>query len=117
MSSKVTISGKLPGGEEWNGLDHYAADIADAMRQGHPMMLGCWIVFDTPSGTLDVDAGTLTPRLRIRQVEVVTTDGSLPDGEFRRTVEEAFYERTGKTPLPLDEADGGRLEEGESGGE
>lgn len=110
MSAKVRLGSKLPGGEEWNGLDHYAPDIVDAMREGHGMMLGCWVVFDTPKGTVDVDAGTLTPTLRVRQVEVITTDGSLPAGEFQRTVEAAFHERTGKMPLPLDEADGGEVD-------
>lgn len=107
MSAKVSVSGKLPGGEEWNGLDHYAEDIAG----DHTLMLGCWVVFDVPTATINYDAGTTVPKLRIRQVEVITTDGSLPDGEFRRTVEEAFFERTGKTPLPLDEAGGSAVDD------
>ena len=117
MSAKVKVMGKLPGGEEWNGLDHYAKDIQEAMRAGSAMMLGCWVVFDTPEGVLNMDDGSLTPKLRIRQAEVITTDGSLPEGDFRRTVEEAFFERTGKQPLPLDEAEGGAVIEGDFGGE
>jgi hypothetical protein len=109
VSAKVSVSGKLPGGEEWNGLDHYAEEIAN----DHTLMLGCWVVFDVPEAKVDYDAGTTVPRLRMRQVEVITTDGSLPDGEFRRTVEEAFYERTGKNPLPLEEVNGGALEDGD----
>lgn len=116
MSAKVRLGSKLPGGEEWNGLDHYAPDIVDAMRKGNTMMLGCWVVLDAPKGTVDVDAGTLTPSMRVRQIEVITTDGSVPDGEMRRTVEKAFYERTGKMPLPLEEAEGGAVED-EDGGE
>lgn len=112
MSAKVSVSGKLPGGEEWNGLDHYAEDIAN----DHTLMLGCWVVFDVPEAKVDYDAGTTVPRLRMRQVEVITTDGSLPEGEFRRTVEEAFFERTGKNPLPLDEAQGAAIEDGGDGG-
>lgn len=111
MSAKVSVSGKLPGGEEWNGLDHYSEEIAN----DHTLMLGCWVVFDVPTATINYDAGTTVPKLRIRQVEVITTDGSLPDGEFRRTVEEAFFERTGKTPLPLEEAAGGQLEDEDGG--
>jgi hypothetical protein len=110
VSAKVSVSGKLPGGEEWNGLDHYSEDIAN----DHTLMLGCWVVFDVPTATINYDAGTTVPRLRIRQVEVVTTDGSLPEGEFRRTVEEAFFERTGKTPLPLDEAGGSAVDDEEA---
>ncbi len=111
MSAKVSVSGKLPGGEEWNGLDAYAEEIAN----DHTLMLGCWVVFDVPEAKVNYDAGTTVPRLRIRQVEVITTDGSLPDGEFRRTVEAAFFERTGKTPLPLEEAGGSAVNDEEDG--
>lgn len=108
MSELIKLITKLPGGEEWNGLDHYAEDIA----ADPTLMLGCWVVFDQPEAVVSYDKGTKVPKLRIRQVEVVTTDGSLPPGEFQNTVEKAFFERTGKHPLPFGEEDGGELPEG-----
>jgi hypothetical protein len=107
MSNKVKLTTALPGGEEWNGLDHYADDI----RADHTLMLGCWIVFDVPGAEINYDKATTTPKLRVRQVEVLTTDGSVPEF-LRGELEKAFTERTGKAMLPLDEADGGPVDEG-----
>ena len=109
MSEKVKLSSKLPGGEEWNGLDDYA----DEIRADHTLMLGCWVVFDVPSQTTNFDKGTTTPLVRIRRVEVLTTDGNAPS-YLEAELEKAFTERTGKAMLPLDEADGGPIEEGTS---
>lgn len=109
MSKLIKLITALPGTEEWNGLDHYAEDIA----ADPSLMLGCWVVFDQPEAVVSYDKGTKVPKLRVRQVEVVTTDGSLPEGEFKRTVEKAFYERTGKMPLPLDEENGGPVDNSE----
>ena len=109
MSNKVKLTTALPGGEEWNGLDHYADDI----RSDHTLMLGCWVVFDVPGANVDYDKGVTTPKLRVRQVEVLTTDGSVPEF-LRDELEKAFTERTGKAMLPLDEADGGPVEEASS---
>lgn len=106
MSNKVKLTTKLPGGEEWNGLDDYADDI----RADHTLMLGCWIVFDVPTATINYDKATTTPNLRVRQVEVLTTDGSVPDC-LRAELEKAFSQRTGKAMLPLDEQDGGPVGE------
>lgn len=109
MSKNVKLTTALPGGEEWNGLDHYADDL----RNDHTLMLGCWVVFDVPAADLNYDKGTTTPKLRVRQVEVLTTDGSVP-AYLRDELEKAFTERTGKAMLPLDEAEGGPVEEGPS---
>lgn len=109
MSKLIKLITALPGTEEWNGLDHYAEDCA----ADPTLMLGCWVVFDQPEAVISYDNGTKVPKLRVRQVEVITTDGSLPDGEFKCTVEKAFYERTGKMPLPLDEGDGAPVDNSE----
>lgn len=109
MSDKVKLTTKLPGGEEWNGLDYYAEDI----RADHTLMLGCWIVFDVPTAEINYDKGTTTPKLRVRQVEVLTTDGSVPP-YLRAELEKAFTQRTGKAMLPLDEQDGGPVGEEET---
>lgn len=111
MSEKVKLSSKLPGGEEWNGLDDYADDI----RADHTLMLGCWVVLDVPSQTVNFDKGTTTPTVRVRQIEVLTTDGSVPE-VLRDVLEAAFSERTGKQMLPLDQAEGGPVDD-ESGEE
>lgn len=110
MSKKVKLTTALPGNEEWNGLDYYADDI----RADHTLMLGCWVVFDVPGADVNYDQGTTTPKLRVRQVEVLTTDGTVP-AYMRDHLEQAFTERTGKAMLPLDEADGGAVEEGSDG--
>lgn len=109
MSKNVKLTTALPGGEEWNGLDHYADDL----REDHTLMLGCWVVFDVPTAEINYDKAVTTPRLRVRQVEVLTTDGSVPEC-LRAELEKAFTERTGKAMLPLDEAEGGPIEEGSS---
>jgi hypothetical protein len=108
MSNKVKLTTKLPGGEEWNGLDHYAQDI----KADHTLMLGCWVVFDVPAAEVNYDQGTTTPKLRVRQVEVLTTDGSVPE-YLRDQLEQAFSERTGKAMLPLDQGDGGPVDDEE----
>lgn len=107
MSEKVKLSSKLPGGEEWNGLDDYAEDI----RADHTLLLGCWVVLDVPSQTVNFDKGTTTPQVRVRRVEVLTTDGNAP-ACLVDELERAFTERTGKAMLPLDQADGGPVDEG-----
>lgn len=104
MSAKVKLSSKLPGKEEWNGLDHYAADIA----ADPTLMLGCWVVLGHPRTMVNHEAGTSVPVMEVRSIEVVTTDGTTPDVDtIKAVVDAAFFERTGKQPLPIGEAFGG----------
>lgn len=108
MSDQVKIIAKLPGEEEWNGLESWH----DRLIEDPTLMLGCYVVFDVKKLERDTDTGKVIAKMRIRQIEVLSEAGEASNA-VRKVFEEAYHARTGKTPLPFDEAAGGELPDSE----
>ena len=106
MSDKVKLSSKLPGTEDWNGLDAWH----DRLVEDPTLMLGCYVVLDCSQLVTDTDTGKVRPTMRVRQIEPLSEAGEASNA-VRKVFEEAYPQRTGKTPLPFEEVDGGALDE------
>lgn len=104
MSELVKLMGKLPGEEEWNGLESWHQQLVEDPT----LMLGCYVVLDVKKVERDTDTGKVTAKMRVRQIEVLSEAGEASNA-VRKVFEEAYHKRTGKTPLPFDEAAGGEL--------
>lgn len=100
MSSIVQLSSKLPGDEDFNGVDAIALDLLK-----DPDTIRVAVVFyDVSKITRQVDAGTDVPTIRVRKLEPISTVSDVPDA-IRTIVDQAIESRTGRKPLPLDQVE------------
>lgn len=100
MSAIVQLSSKLPGDEDFNGVDSIALDLLD-----DPDTIRCAVVFyDVSKITRQVDAGTDVPTIRVRKFEPIADVAHVP-AELRKIVDDAIETRTGRKPLPLDQVE------------
>jgi len=98
MSASVTLSGKLPGHEDVNGLDAIVEDLVDDPTTIRVALL--WI--DVPKITDNTETGARVPTVRVRRVEPLGTLDDIPD-VVRDLAIKAHEARTGRTPLPFDD--------------
>lgn len=102
MSAVVKLSTKLPGDAETNGLDAQAPRLIE-----HPDELLCAVVWiDAQKITEDTDAGTRVPTARIRRIEPIGDVNDVP-AAVRDVVQAAVQKRTGRTPIPFEDAEVG----------
>lgn len=100
MSAIVQLSSKLPGDEDFNGVDAIALDL-----QKDPDTIRCAVVFyDVSKITRQVDAGTDVPTIRVRKFEPICDVSNVPEA-LRAIVDAAVEQRTGRKPLPLDQVE------------
>lgn len=100
MSALVTLSSKLPGDDEINGLDSLASDLA-----ANPDQVICAIVwFDVPKVTRNTEEGTTVPTVRARRVEPIGTVDKVPKAVIDLAVK-LQEQRIGREPLPFDQLD------------
>lgn len=108
MSSIVRLSSKLPGDEDFNGVDAIAIDL-----EKDPDTIRVAVVFyDVAKITYDVDAGAHVPTIRVRKFEPISTVADVPT-DLRVIVDQAIELRTGRKPLPLDQVEPLNFEGGE----
>jgi hypothetical protein len=100
MSALVTLSGRLPGDPDINGLDAIAADLVANPEQLRVVV--AWI--DVSKVTTSTDTGDRVPTVRVRRIEPVGTPESVP-AAFSRAVLQAAERRTGMAPLPFGEVE------------
>lgn len=97
MSAVVTLSSKLPGDGEINGLDAQAKWLED-----NPDELLVAIVFlDTQKLTIDTDSGDHVPTVRIRRIEPIGTVADVPKS-VRQVMGAAEEKRTGRKAIPFE---------------
>lgn len=100
MSSIVRLSSKLPGDEDFNGVDAIAIDL-----EKDPDTIRVAVVFyDVAKITKDIDAGVEVPTIRVRKFEPISDVANVPDA-LRQIVDRAIEQRTGRKPLPLDQVE------------
>lgn len=104
MSAKVTLSAKLPGDPEINGLDAFADHFLDP---DHKMIVAV-VYIDAAESKKNYEAGTEVPTVRIRRIEPLGVIGQVSD-TVRDAVAAAEQERTGRKPLPFDVVDVGEF--------
>ncbi|MDO5677488.1 MAG: hypothetical protein Q4G35_08290 [Propionibacteriaceae bacterium] len=96
MSALVKLSSKLPGDEEINGLDA----IADELQEETTIVALVWI---SPREVRRVIAtGNRVPIVEIRRIEPLGEPSDLP-AELVQLVLDQQAQRTGRTPLPIDQ--------------
>lgn len=96
MSARITLSSKLPGDPETNGLDSLADDLIDNPHQ----IVVALAFFDVPRITEQVEDGTRVPTIRIRKIEPVGTPESTPKA-ITELYQKLSEERLGREPLPF----------------
>ena len=96
MSAFVSLSSKLPGDPEINGVDALADDLVkDPARIRYGVV---W--FDVVKVTEDTDSGDIVPTMRVRRIEPIgDADAVLP--EIGAVVADAVRARTGRAPIPF----------------
>lgn len=101
MSAKVKLSSKLPGDDAVNGID---STVEELLTTPEKVRVGI-IYYDVKRVVHDVPTGADVPTIEIRRVEPI---GAVD--EVSVEIREAFLrhveKRTGKQPLPFDQADG-----------
>ena len=97
MSARITLSSKLPGDPEINGLDARA----DWLEDNPDELLVCIVYLDTPRVTIDTETGTHVPTVRVRRIEPLGAMSDVPT-PVREAMADAEAERTGRTPLPFE---------------
>jgi hypothetical protein len=100
MSAIVQLSSKLPGDEDFNGVDAIALDL---LKDPDTIRVGV-VFYDVSKITRQVDAGTDVPTIRVRKIEPISTVSDVPDA-IRALVDAAIEQRTGRKPLPLDQVE------------
>lgn len=93
----VKLSGTPPK-DDRNGLGAISAALLENPEARH--MIVC--VVDCSKITTDMDNGDVVPSARIRAVEAFPAS-SRRAKELHRLWQAAYEDRTGKTPLPLDD--------------
>ena len=102
MSAAVTLSPKLPGDAEINGLDARAAWMEE-----HPDEILVSIVYtDTSKVTIDTDSGAHVPTQRVRRWEPLGTLADVPQA-VRDAMAAAEEKRTGRAPIPFEVVEAG----------
>lgn len=97
MSAKVKLSGALPG-DEYNGLD----DIAQQLIETPERLQLCLVWLDVRYIRDETDTGERIPVIRVRRTEPVGDAKHAPQ-ELRDLALRLYEQRTGKTPLPIDQ--------------
>lgn len=96
MSAKVTLSSKLPGESEINGLDELQQSLVD-----NPHQIIVAIVWgDVPSVRYNTDEDEHVPTFRIRKIEPIDVVGKVPQ-EIVELAQRLTEKRLGRTPLPF----------------
>ncbi|WP_293784156.1 hypothetical protein [uncultured Aeromicrobium sp.] len=100
MSATVKLSSALPANDEFNGLDHEHDELLADPKQLRVAV----VVYDVPKVVENTDEGVRVPYVRLRRFEPM---GPIQDSDprVRDLVEKAITERTGRTPLPLEDVD------------
>ena len=91
----VSMSGALPAGDG-NGL---SAIISDLVRDPQRMHVAIALV-DCRKVVIDADSGDSVPTVRIRRIEVVTSEDDMRIAE--RLMRRSLEQRTGRETLPYD---------------
>ena len=91
----VSMSGALPAGDG-NGL---SAIMSDLVRDPQKMHVTIALV-DCRKVVTDADSGDSVPTVRIRRIEVITSEDDLRVAE--RLMRRALEQRTGQETLPYD---------------
>lgn len=100
MSAVVKLSSALPGDFETNGIDAQREWMIENPKQ--LMLAVVWI--DVKDVKVDIDSGEQIPTARIRRIEPIGEVGKVSDAVVA-LVGEAFEERTGRRPIPMDIAE------------
>ncbi|MBT56569.1 MAG: hypothetical protein CMF72_24615 [Mameliella sp.] len=96
MSAVVKLGSKMPGDFETNGIDGLADDLI-----GDPTTIRMAVLwFDVSKVTVDTDAGTQVPTIRVRRIEPLGEADEVSQA-IADAVGEAMEKRTGRTPLPI----------------
>lgn len=96
MSAFVSLSSKLPGDVETNGVDH----IADQLIKDPARIRYAIVWFDVAKTTEVTDTGEIVPTMRVRRIEPLGhADAVQP--VIAEIVEEAVRARTGRAPIPF----------------
>lgn len=96
MSAQVKLSSKLPGDEEINGLDAIAEDL-------HEETTIVALVWISPREVRRMIAtGDEVPVVEIRRIEPLGTPDVLPKEVVKLALDQQ-EQRTGRTPLPIDQ--------------
>lgn len=96
MSALVKLSSKLPGDEEINGLDA----IAEKLQEETTIVALVWI---SPREVRRVIAtGNKVPVVEIRRIEPLGEPSDLPTELVQMALDQQA-QRTGRTPLPVDQ--------------
>jgi hypothetical protein len=100
MSAIVKLGAALPGDFEMNGLDAQVDWLLE-----HPKdLLLAMVWLDTSKVTVDTDSGDHVPTVRVRRIEPLGAVGQVSDAVVK-LAGEAFEERTGRRPIPMDIAE------------
>lgn len=100
MSAVVRLSSKLPGDEDFNGVD---ASVIDLIKNPDEIRVAV-VFYDVTKVTREVDAGIDVPTIRVRKFEPISDVAHVPDA-LRQIVDTAIEQRTGRKPLPLDQVE------------
>jgi hypothetical protein len=98
VSAKVRLAGALPGDEEINGLDAIASKL---IEQPERLRL-CLVWVDVRKIEDMTDTGERIPVARVRRIEYAGDAKDAPQ-ELRDLALRLYEERTGKSPLPIDQ--------------
>lgn len=94
MSAKLKLSGALPGIEDVNGLDAYAATLAE---DPEGTTVTAIVIFDVKDVRYSVAEGVHVPTVQVRRVEGWLTEDT-PQA-IRDALVARQEKRTGRTPL------------------
>ncbi|MBM9464638.1 hypothetical protein JL108_14370 [Aeromicrobium sp. YIM 150415] len=100
MSNTVKLSAALPANEDFNGLD----DEHDELLKDPTQLRAAIVVYDVPKIVTNTDTGLVQPHVRLRKFEPMSPIQDT-DPRVRDLVEKAITQRTGRTPLPLEDVD------------
>lgn len=100
MSAVVKLGSKLPGDFEVNGLDAQVDYLLDNPKD--LMLAVVWL--DVQKVTVDTDSGDHIPTVRVRRIEPIGAVGQVSEAVVK-LVGDAFEERTGRKPIPMDIAE------------
>jgi hypothetical protein len=98
VSAKVKLSSALPGNEDINGLDAISAKLVQTPEE----LILCLAWMDVRKIEDMTDTGERIPVMRVRRIEPVSNAKEAPQ-ELRDMALRLAEERTGKTPLPIDQ--------------
>ena len=104
MSEKFSISSKLPGDEEINGLDELHPLVTQAVIANDPQIVCALVWLDFPESNRRNSDGEFRHKAVIRRIEPFGTVDKVP-AEVKRLAQDLFEARTGLASLPFDEVE------------